>query len=501
MMLEKILKDRFGYSHFREGQHEIIEDVLSKRDVFAMLPTGSGKSLCYLLPGYILHGLIIIVSPLLSLMEDQCQQIHMSGEKRAAALNSFLNGKERTIVMDRLDRLKFLFISPEMLQSRKVIQKLSRCHISLFVVDEAHCISQWGHEFRPDYLKLADVRETLGSPPCLALTATANDKVRKDILNQLKIDDARQHLYSVDRENIAMLVYKLNNIDEKISKTIDAVSNIEGPGIIYSYSREWAEKLSWMLKEHTNLRAAYYHGGLQPEDRLLIQHQFLNNQLDVICCTNAFGMGINKPNVRYVIHFHYPRHINSYIQEIGRAGRDGLPSAAITFYCEEDEILPRTLIESEYPNQKALSRILQKVKSNQLPPDSNEAIQVFIEEGCSETAARFLQYQFSLINVKEYTIEEIGIYLEKIITSRKQQKFQELYEMQCWLVTKGCKREALLAAFGEKKTNIVSKCCSYCGVAIKEYKKTAAGYTQEQASLDTWKETLGHLLGQEAGVT
>lgn len=499
-MIEKMLKERFGFTSFRPGQKNVIEDVIAGLDVFAMLPTGSGKSLCYLLPGYVMDGLVVIVSPLLSLMEDQCQQIKMLGEKRVAALNSFLNPQEKALVIKELNKLKFLYVSPEMLQSQRLIARLVKLKVSLFVVDEAHCISQWGREFRPDYLKLANIRTTLGSPPCLALTATANDRVRQDILRQLGIENAQEHIYSVDRDNIALIVQKTLTIRDKIEKMIDILKRTKTPGIIYCASRDWTERLSDLIGKETGLRVAYYHGGLTTHDRLLIQHQFLNDQLDIICCTNAFGMGINKPNVRLILHFHYPKHMNAYIQEIGRAGRDGKQCVALTLYTADDDAIPLSLIEKGYPDQAMLFRILKRLDHTGMTTESDATLAIMVEEGASDAAAQFLHHQLAENQAGTTDLIQLAKEIGQTIDERKHQKIKDLYEIKAWLEDKGCRREGYLKSFGEDITKSVVHCCDHCGAMMKTFDHHP-NVQPKEPSVVTWEMRLRTLLVKEMGTS
>ena len=251
MNLNNLLEVKTGFSSFRPGQKEIIEDVLSKKDVIALLPTGGGKSLCYQLPGYALRGTVVIVSPLLSLMEDQVQQLRSNGEKSVVALNSFLTFSEKEKLLSvNLNTYKFLFISPEMLQVDKWVKKLQTVRIDLFVVDEAHCVSQWGHDFRTDYLKLGTVKKLLGEPPTLALTATATKAVIQDIQAFLSMSEPVFHINSLDRPNIALKVEEVINNQEKRERLLELVTDLQPPGIIYFSSRIKTEELYEYLTEN-----------------------------------------------------------------------------------------------------------------------------------------------------------------------------------------------------------------------------------------------------------
>ncbi|WP_102345736.1 RecQ family ATP-dependent DNA helicase [Bacillus sp. Marseille-P3661] len=502
MNLQQVLLQKFGYSSFREGQEEIIQDILAGHNVVALLPTGAGKSICYQLPGMVVEGSVIIVSPLLSLMEDQVQQLKSLGEKRVVGLNSFLSFQRRGQVLKTLGKYRYIYVSPEILQSHEVILALQAIKVSLFVIDEAHCISQWGHEFRTDYLKLYEVKNRLGNPPCLALTATATRAVLDDIIAQLRLEEVQEHIFSIDRPNIALHVEQVETFDQKISQTIHYVKTLQGPGIIYFSSRLWAEKMSHLLQEQGIQRVAYYHGGLENENRLLIQQQFIEGQLDVICCTNAFGMGINKANVRYVVHFHYPSHLESYIQEIGRAGRDGNASIALLLYCTEDHEMARNLIDIDLPKENEinivfdfLKQLADQQKTYNCKSFEQDLMQLF---GISEIKSRYIKYQLEerkvIINDqinKNCNFQHIKNKLIHNIMDRIRSKEQDLLAFRHWIVTENCRRASLLEYFNQKLKTKQTQCCDNCGIQIELYGISPhKGMQQKKIEFSTWEKEL-----------
>ncbi|SEA60365.1 ATP-dependent DNA helicase RecQ [Thalassobacillus cyri] len=471
--LEQELKHYFGFDAFKTGQKEIITDVMNGKDVLGILPTGSGKSICYQLPAVLSEGVTVVVSPLVSLMVDQVKALKATGFKRVTAINSFLSPVQKKQLLSQLAHYKLIYVSPEMLQNNIVVEQLQALHISLFVVDEAHCISQWGHEFRTDYLKLAKVIELFNQPTVLALSGTATPEVQEDIISQLGMIHRESHIYPMDKENISFAIEHVEHPNEKLMKIEQLLKDQYAPTMIYFSSRQWAERASGELsKQLSDKRVAFYHGGMEQSDRLLIQQQFMNDQLDIICCTSAFGMGINKKNIRYVIHFHLPTQTESFIQEVGRAGRDGAHSISVVYYSPSDDFLPKKLIQSELPEagdiQKTLNYLFNLYQAGaKLPAD--ELVQEELE--LTETQWRFIKYhchQHHLLNQQAIVFnrdkwKEFYTFLTNQVDNRYKYKMAKFSELMRWVHSQACRRKGLYQPFQNSVKTPDVPCCDYCG--------------------------------------
>jgi ATP-dependent DNA helicase RecQ len=341
--LFETLKQIFGYETFREHQQQIIENLIDGNDSFVLMPTGGGKSLCYQVPALHRSGVAIVISPLISLMKDQVDALTACGV-RAAFYNSSLKATEARQVLAMLHNgeLDLLYIAPERLMSDEFLARLSDIPIALFAIDEAHCISQWGHDFRPEYRKLGGLRRYFKDVPLIALTATAEPHTRKDILERLQLTTAKHYVTGFDRPNIRYTVLDKQKPMKQLTRFLSEKGSESG--IVYCLSRKRVEKVSEQLVE-AGISAAPYHAGLSSGNRKKVQDDFLRDEVQIIVATVAFGMGIDKSNIRYVVHYDIPKNIESYYQETGRAGRDGLPAEALLLFGYGDIQVARGLIE------------------------------------------------------------------------------------------------------------------------------------------------------------
>ncbi len=348
---KNILKDIFGYESFRPPQEEVICSVLDGKDAFVLMPTGGGKSLCYQIPSIMREGTGIVISPLISLMKDQVDALNRCGVS-AAYYNSSLKAAEAKEVMDRFEsgELDLLYVAPERLLTKAFQTRLEKVKVALFAVDEAHCVSQWGHDFRPEYVRLGELRENFPDVPMIALTATADVHTRDDIVKRLGMKRAKRYVSSFDRPNIRYLIAEKRQPLTQVLQFLEDWKDCSG--IIYCLSRKRVEEMAVNLQRH-GIRASAYHAGMPGRVREKVQDDFLRDRVKVIVATIAFGMGVDKPNVRFVIHHDLPKSMESYYQETGRAGRDGLESEAMLLYGSGDVNLVRRLIENvENPDQR-----------------------------------------------------------------------------------------------------------------------------------------------------
>ncbi|MBP2099672.1 RecQ family ATP-dependent DNA helicase [Enterococcus rivorum] len=479
MDLEKNLMTHFGYSSFKAGQKEVITHLLSGKSTLAVLPTGTGKSLCYEYVGMLLEGLVIIVSPLLSLMEDQVRRLQMKNIGKPIAMNSSLTFFEKEYLLENLNDYKFLFLSPEMLFQEKVRQTLTSYKVGLFVVDEAHCVSQWGVDFRPEYSKLSLIQNELGNPLTLALTATATPEVREEIKLRLFSSNKcyTEVIHSINRENIGLIV---NQTIEKDELLLEYIEKLQAKGIIYCSTRKNTEKVHEFLATHTSIRTAFYHGGMTPMERLLIQQQFILNQLDVLCATNAFGMGIDKPDIRFVIHYDCPDSLSNYVQEIGRAGRDGQASLAILLYRKGDERIHYFFQTESQIDRELLKTMVESPKINleEAFPLVNEIQQKWLQGYLDE----------------EYSLEELELRLVEKEGTRK----RSLYEMMAYIQEETCRRNFIQKAFSETEVKMPQGlCCDCCGLSFDNYQAEIVQSPEDATKSFHWRQSFLRLFKDE----
>ncbi|MCC5889130.1 MAG: ATP-dependent DNA helicase RecQ [Alkalibacterium sp.] len=456
-----VLQAKFGFDSFRPGQEEAVEAAVNGCHSLVMLPTGTGKTLCYQLPSYLKSGHTLIVTPLLSLMEDQVDNMKKNGEKSVVALNSFMSYKEKKQTLKRLDDYKFIFTSPEMLQQNQVVERLKSLSVTLLVVDEAHCISHWGMDFRPDYLKLGEIRSVLGNPLTMALTATAVSKVRKEIISSLGIGSRlKEIVYSVDRPDIQLRVMRVEK--DKDTRLLEMVSQLSGSGIVYFSSKKKADKIAALIRSELNLTAESYHSDLSPSDKRKTQSQFIHNRLQIICATSAFGMGIDKADIRFVIHYHLPSSPEMYLQEIGRCSRDGEGGMACLLYEAGDEYIQRRLQEDSLPTTDELAFAYK----------NEHKLKDFEDDHKAHLASYFIKQRLSYTQANN------------LIQERLDNKSSQLKTLIDYAQSTNCLRENLLNYFNESVEQRKHGCCSNCTkdliVPFSETLKDASQWSNEQ---------------------
>ncbi|MDH6349183.1 ATP-dependent DNA helicase RecQ [Brevibacillus sp. 1238] len=481
------LQQHFGYGEFRPGQESIIKRVLAGKSVLGLMATGGGKSVTYQLPALLLPGITVVVSPLISLMVDQVQQLRTKRKIPAAYLNSTQEAAEAREVLQKIasGQCKLLYISPEKLQQPYVQQALKRATVSLFAIDEAHCISAWGHDFRTDYLRLPDTVKQLGNPPVLAVTATATTAVREEICSLFGIDRENVVVQTLNRANIAYDLAEVGGESERRQLTFDLIDQLAGPGIVYCSTRQAVEVLVAAYQLEGKRHVDGYHGGMNSMERMLIQTQFLAGELDVIIATNAFGMGIDKPDIRYVIHYQLPASLEAYSQEIGRIGRDGQPGYAMLLYSQDDIHLHQYMLDKEYPTPAQIQQFCQLYGAG-APPDAKALAAIDMSE---EMAAMLTFYtERALVKAQVSTTTEMANPVQDIwqeTEKRKAVKQKKLAEMRSYVLTDRCLRKHLNQYFGESDLGFTRFCCSRCGLQQESYEGRQTALLQREVQ-NSW---------------
>ena len=479
---------KFGFKQLRPGQEEAVQSVLDGRDTLVVQPTGSGKSAIYQIAGALLPGTTVVVSPLLALQRDQIDSIEEQPHTHAAAaINSTVSAKKSRETFTKLEagELEYLFVAPEQLRKKDVVETLRLAGVSLFVVDEAHCVSEWGHDFRPAYLRLGDVIENLGHPVTLALTATASRAVRDDIVERLRMREPNVFVRGFDRPNIHLRVDHVDTEEAKLEALVRHVRWAEKPGIVYVATRKNAEAVMAALRAE-GCDAVFYHAGLRAADRERIQRAFMSGEAEVIVATNAFGMGVDKENVRFVFHYDLPGSLDSYYQEVGRAGRDGLPAEAVLFYRAEDAGLRKHQAAGGKWTEEEARQVLDALAGSDL---TAEALETRIGIGPKKTAAilQYLQDAGAIDTREESTHLNEGVDLAE--TARAvadlharflERRKQRLQQMQSFAATSTCRREFLLRYFDDEWGACVN--CDNCASASHYLPPELSGGTRREVA-------------------
>ncbi len=461
--IRRVAEERFGWTRLRAEQVQAMEHVLAGHDVLAVMPTGAGKSAIYQVPPVLLDGPTLVVSPLIALQHDQIGGIEDSKAPDAVALNSTQNAAERRDAWAavRQGRAEYLFLSPEQLAKDDVVADLADLGVSLFVVDEAHCVSSWGHDFRPDYLRLASVIERLGHPPVVALTATAALPVRRDIAEHLGLRDHREVVTSFDRPNLHLAVERFTDDADKRAAVVGHVRALAADaasacGLVYTASRRDAEGYAAEIAED-GVRVASYHAGLPAAERERVHREFLDDDLDVVVATSAFGMGIDKPGVRFVVHASVQESLDSYYQQIGRAGRDGEPATVVLCYRPEDLALQNFLTTDTTPDDvvEAVARTLRDHDG----PMARAALADRVDTGPARLtrAINLLEQADTVTTDADGRLRYTGpsprhaVEAAQAVAERQQRLVRSRLDMlRGYAETTGCRRQFLLGYFGEE---------------------------------------------------
>jgi ATP-dependent DNA helicase RecQ len=497
------LAEVFGYREFRSGQPEVITAVLAGRDTLAVMPTGGGKSVCYQIPALLIeNGVTVVVSPLLALMKDQVDALRQSGVEAAAINSTVPRDEQMQILADAASgKLRLLYVAPERFGDGGFMAGLRRMKVALLAIDEAHCISQWGHDFRPSYRELGDVRPKLGDPPIVALTATADPLVRDDIVERLGLRDPVVHVAGFDRPNLRFDVVRAKSIKEKQEAIAQKLRGLrEESAIVYCGTRKRVEEVTDFL-QRKRIKCARYHAGMEDADRKRIQEAFARDSLRIIVATNAFGMGIDKPDVRLVLHHDMPESLESYYQEAGRAGRDGGPAECVIYYSPRDRQLREFFIDLSHPEPEMVLSVYRKLcdfQGNRThirelmesddEPGINAAIQVLVDCGLAGKQG------YMAWATRPGGEEEIDT---ASIEAHREHALKKLDSMQHYAESMSCLRRRILDYFGEP-TPALS--CGNCGPCVAPPREASAGAGDDEDRLFQALRAVRRRFAEEANV-
>ena len=489
--LRRIARDAFGWDSLRLGQLEAMQSVMAGRDTLVVMPTGAGKSACYQIPALMLDGPTVVVSPLIALQRDQVLDLLAHG---AFAANSAQPGGvvEEGWAAVAAGEVEFVFLSPEQLAKPDVVSRLEAVRPSLFVVDEAHCVSAWGHDFRPDYLRVGSVIDQLGHPVTLALTATASPPVREEIVSRLNMREPLQLVSGFDRPNLRLEVVPARSADHKVEAVVLRAAAEAKPGIVYAATRKDAEAYAAALTE-IGLRACCYHAGMRAGDRNEVHSLFLDDRVDVVVATTAFGMGIDKPNVRFVLHADVPDSLDSYYQEIGRAGRDGQPASGVLYYRQEDLGL-RRFFTSGNADEVVLERVAKLVAMHGAPvpvPELRAAAQL---SSTRLTHVLNLLEEVGAVAVVDATVRPAEVAPAPhdaaqaalaVAEARTRVEISRVEMVRGYAETTGCRRHYLLAYFGEVLDRACGN-CDTCAAGATEIETGGAWRVNDRVAHEQW---------------
>ncbi len=463
------LEQHFGHKQFREGQQDIVEAVIAGRDVLAVMPTGGGKSLCYQLPGLLLDGVTLVISPLIALMKDQVDDL-MSKDLPATYLNSTLSAGERNQRLRdcRAGKYRLVFVAPERMRSTAFRQSLGEMNVVRLAIDEAHCISQWGHDFRPDYLRLGELRTLIGSPPTIALTATATPRVRQGILEELQLTDPAVFIAGFERPSLTFSVRAVSGVADKLKAVEAAVNQTGGSGIIYAATRKNVEEVAAFLKQK-GVRVAAYHAGFSDAERESVQDAFMSGRVPVMVATNAFGMGVDKSDIRFVVHYDLPGSVEAYYQEAGRAGRDGEPADCCLLFQFPDIRIQEFFLEGANPSRQVLQEVFACIRDGQPATDAGSSqMAASTALGILERAKAIHRVQAGGFEaVTDLSPEELPLDWSSLALKAQRDR-ERLSTIVGYAQSRSCRRQSLIQYFtGEAALPE----CGHCDVCLGWHRK------------------------------
>ncbi|MFQ5637670.1 MAG: RecQ family ATP-dependent DNA helicase [bacterium] len=510
--LQTKLNTHFHFDDFRPGQSEAIQYLLQKKNTLVVMPTGFGKSLCYQLPAVLSTHTTVVVSPLIALMKDQVEALHAHGIA-ATFINSSLTASEQTARLQKMRQgdYRLVYVAPERFRSRTFFTALSMVQVDLFAIDEAHCISHWGHDFRPDYLTLRQVIDRIGRPTVVALTATATVQVQEDIIRQLDLKSCEKIITGFNRPNLSFEVEYTADDTAKFTLLEELLKGKSQSAIVYTGTRKAAEEVGYFLRVSCKRKTDFYHGGLNTADRSRIQDAFMSDATSVIVATNAFGMGVDKPDIRFVIHFNVPGTLEAYYQEAGRAGRDGEPARALLLYAPQDQGLQEWFIDNDAPELDELKDMYELLKqraedglirvSLSYLKEKMDLYETKIRVGLSELvragALRDLGDEYGKMHFKFFSRvkPDYSAILDKI-EERRRYRYRQLKQMIRYAEGNSCRRRFILKHFGDTGSAEAERCCDNClSRHVEKPQKPPAGreYSEAEKTALIILHTVKHL--------